>query len=254
MLPPRLAPIQIVIIPIGRDEGGEAAAPRPRSWPPSCGPAECGCTSTTVTPRPDSSSTIGSSRECRYGPSSARGISKPATCWWLTGLASTTRRAGPSKRQIPFDDFVARVPSMLDEYHGYLLARADAFREENTSTVRRLGRVRRPGWRPALPSRSIAVVPSARTTSSRRPRPPPGVSPPTVIPPKVSAFVATTPPTYGKRVVFAGRTSEPGPAQSSLVRFKGRSRRSWVFLVTPGLIRWSTVKGGRRCSSIVTNA
>ena len=58
------------------------------------------------------------------------------------GHVVVAHRVGPTddkgravKEQIPFDDFVARAPGMLDDYHDFLVARAESFRDDCTAIV-----------------------------------------------------------------------------------------------------------------------
>jgi prolyl-tRNA synthetase len=135
VLPPRLAPIQIVIIPIGRDESGEAALAKAQELA-----AELRAAGVRVhVDERDASPGF------KFNDWELKGVPLRAELGprdLEAGHVLVAHRVGEHdekgravKEQIPFTDFVGRVPHMLDEYHGYLLARADAFREENTSVA-----------------------------------------------------------------------------------------------------------------------
>jgi len=135
VLPPRLASIQVVIIPIGRDETGEAARTKAQELA-----AELRAVGVRVhVDERDASPGFkfndwelkGVPFRVELGPRDLE-----------AGQVVVAHRVGESdekgravKQQIPFADFVSQVPAMLDDYHDLLLARAEAFREEMTAEV-----------------------------------------------------------------------------------------------------------------------
>ena len=75
VLPPLLAPYQVVIVPIGRGEQAGQVLPPPATWPPGCMTPASARTSTTGRSSPRaSSSTTGRCAASRCGWSSDRGI------------------------------------------------------------------------------------------------------------------------------------------------------------------------------------
>ena len=134
VLPPRLAPIQIVIIPIGRDEGGEAARAK----------AEELATELRARGVRVQVDTRDASPGFKFNDWELKGVPLRAELGprdLAAGHVLVAHRVGEHdekgravKMAIPFGDLVDRVPAMLDEYHGHLLSRAAAFRESNTST------------------------------------------------------------------------------------------------------------------------
>jgi prolyl-tRNA synthetase len=135
VLPPRLAPIQIVIIPIGRDESGAAAVAKANELA-----AELRALGVRVQVD-DRDASPG----FKFNDWELKGVPLRVELGprdLEAGHVLVAHRVGEHdekgravKETIPFADFVERVPHMLDEYHGYLVARADAFREENTSVT-----------------------------------------------------------------------------------------------------------------------
>jgi len=135
VIPPRLAPIQIVIIPIGRVESGEAALAKAQEL---AAELKAGGVRVHVDDRDASPGFKFNDWELKGVP--LRAELRPRDL--EAGHVLVAHRVGEHdekgravKETIPFAEFVERVPSMLDEYHGYLLARADAYREENTSVT-----------------------------------------------------------------------------------------------------------------------
>ena len=135
VLPPRLAPIQIVIVPIGRGESGAAAQAK-------AGELAAALRAAGVRVHVDDRD---ASPGFKFNDWELKGVPLRAELGprdLEAGHVLVAHRVGehdekgrPVKEPIPFADFVGRVPAMLDEYHGYLLARADAFREANSATV-----------------------------------------------------------------------------------------------------------------------
>jgi len=135
VLPPRLAPIQLVIVPIGRDETGQAARDK-------AGELAVELRAAGVRVHVDDRDT---SPGFKFNDWELKGVPLRAELGprdLEAGHVLVAHRVGEQdengravKEAIPFGDFVERVPALLDEYHGYLLARADSFREANTATV-----------------------------------------------------------------------------------------------------------------------
>jgi prolyl-tRNA synthetase len=135
VVPPRLAPIQIVIVPIGRGEDGEAAAAKAKEIATELRSAGV---RVHVDDRDMSPGFKFNDWELKGVP--LRVELGPRDL--AAGHVVVAHRVGPTdekgravKEQIPFDDFVARAPTMLDDYHDFLLARAEAFRDGRTAMV-----------------------------------------------------------------------------------------------------------------------
>ena len=92
-LPPKIAPVQVVVVPIYKNDAEKAPCSR---WPAACTPNSktpaCACAWTIATRRPASSSTIGRCAACRCGSRSAPGT-WPATRWPWDGGTCRARQA-----------------------------------------------------------------------------------------------------------------------------------------------------------------
>jgi prolyl-tRNA synthetase len=135
VLPPRLAPIQLVIVPIGRDEQGAAALAKAEEL---AAELRAGGVRVHVDDRDASPGFKFNDWELKGVPLRAELGPRDLEA----GHVLVAHRVGEHdekgrsvKEAIPFGEFVGRVPHMLDEYHGYLLARADSFRETNTASA-----------------------------------------------------------------------------------------------------------------------
>jgi prolyl-tRNA synthetase len=135
VLPPRLAPIQMVIVPIGRGSDGEAAAAKAKEIASELRAAEI---RVDVDDRDMSPGFKFNDWELKGVPLRVELGPRDLEA----GHVVVAHRVGPTddkgravKEQIPFDDFVARAPGMLDDYHDFLVARAESFRDDHTAIV-----------------------------------------------------------------------------------------------------------------------
>jgi prolyl-tRNA synthetase len=130
VLPPKLAPYQVVIVPIGRDE--------------QLGPV---LTAADALKRELKQQGIRAHVDVRTGLSPGFKFND----WELRGaplrveigprdldagtIVIAQRLGSEAKTQMHLANAVSDLPDMLDNYHQFLLARATAFRDKNTTTV-----------------------------------------------------------------------------------------------------------------------
>jgi prolyl-tRNA synthetase len=135
VLPPRLAPVQLVLIPIGRGEDGERCVTRAHEL---AGALQAAGVRVHVDDRDQSPGFKFNDWELKGVPLRAelgpRDLEAGHTLV-AHRVGELDEKGRPVKEAIPLDDLVARVPAMLDAYHDALVARALAFREERTATV-----------------------------------------------------------------------------------------------------------------------
>ncbi len=135
VLPPRLAPYQIVIIPIGRGDALEAVVAKARELAD-------GLTAKGVRVHVDDRD---QSPGFKFNDWELKGVPLRAELGprdLEAGHTLVAHRIGeldekgrPVKATLSFDDFVEQVPTMLDDYHDALVKRALDFREANTATI-----------------------------------------------------------------------------------------------------------------------
>lgn len=130
VLPPRLAPYQVVIVPIGRGDQAEAVATAAREL---AGRLVAAGVRTHVDDRPQVSPGFkfndwelrGAPVRLELGPRDL-----------AAGTAVMVRRLGDAgKEQISLADAPTVLPAVLDEFQEYLLRRATEFRDEHTRAV-----------------------------------------------------------------------------------------------------------------------
>jgi len=128
VLPPRVAPYQVVIVPIGRDNWRETVLPRAKEIQADLVAAGLRVTLDERDERPGWKFSEWEMRgvplRIEIGP---RDIEKSQVL--------TARRDTRQKESVPMDGLAARVAAMLDEIQRNLLERAFAFREEHTQRV-----------------------------------------------------------------------------------------------------------------------
>jgi prolyl-tRNA synthetase len=133
VLPPNLAPHQVVIVPIGRGEGGEAAAAAAHQLA-----AEIKATGVRVhvDDRPQVSPGF------KFNDWEMKGVPLrlelgPRDLEAGVVVMSQRLNADPEagKQQLPLATVVADLPGILQGYQHFLLARAAAFRDEHTQVV-----------------------------------------------------------------------------------------------------------------------
>ncbi len=135
VLPPRLAPIQIVIIPIGRGEDGEAAVARAKELADELRVAGIRA---HVDDRDQSPGFKFNDWELKGVPLRAelgpRDIDAGHTLI-ARRIGEVDDRGRPVKTTVSLSDLATWVPEELDRYHDVLVDRARSFRDDNTSVV-----------------------------------------------------------------------------------------------------------------------
>ncbi|MFI6518486.1 proline--tRNA ligase [Spirillospora sp. NPDC050679] len=134
VLPPRLAPYQVVIVPIGRKEQGELAAAEARKL----GAAIKAMGIRVHVDDKRDNLTPG----YKFNEWEMRGVPVRIELGKRdidNGVATLARRLpvveGQGKEQIPLEKVPELLPGILAEFQSFLLARAEAFREERTAVV-----------------------------------------------------------------------------------------------------------------------
>ena len=135
VLPPRLAPIQVVIVPIGRGEQAEAPAAKARELADQL-------TAAGVRVHVDDRDT---SPGFKFNDWELKGVPLRVELGprdLEAGHVLMAQRVGelddkgrPVKETVPLDEFVTAVPERLDAYHEQLLERARSFRDERSAAV-----------------------------------------------------------------------------------------------------------------------
>jgi prolyl-tRNA synthetase len=130
VLPPRLAPYQVVIVPIGRGDAAERIAAAARTLADDL--AKAGVR-VKVDDRPQVSPGF------KFNDWEMRGVPVRLEIGprdLEAGVVTMSRRIGDEgKEQIALDAVVGQLPGILDEFQDRLLARATEFRDSHTSTV-----------------------------------------------------------------------------------------------------------------------
>src|SRR5436190_8809234 len=128
VLPPRVAPYQVVIVPIGRDNWREAVLPRAKQIQSELMASGVRVTLDERDERPGWKFSEGELRgvplRLEIGP---KDIEKSQV---LIARRDTREKIG-----VPMDGLVARLRDLLDDVQRSLLARAVAFRDEHTQRV-----------------------------------------------------------------------------------------------------------------------
>jgi prolyl-tRNA synthetase len=135
VLPPRLAPIQVVIVPIGRDEQGEATRAKASELAQQLQAAG-------VRVHVDDRD---ASPGFRFNDWELKGVPLRVELGprdLEAGHVLVAHRVGevddkgrPVKQTVPMDALAATLPGWLDAYHDTLLERARTFRDERTAAV-----------------------------------------------------------------------------------------------------------------------
>ena len=129
MLPPRLAPYQVVIVPIGRGE--QAAEVTPAAVALAARLAGAGIRA-HVDDRPQLSPGF------KFNEWELRGVPVRLELGprdLAANSAVMARRLGAGKESISLDSAPARLADELDAFQDFLLERATAFRDEHTFTT-----------------------------------------------------------------------------------------------------------------------
>ncbi|MEU8308767.1 proline--tRNA ligase [Actinomadura sp. NPDC048955] len=134
VLPPRLAPYQVVVVPIGRKEQGEQAAAEARRLGAAI--KSMGIRVHVDDNRPQLTPGF------KFNEWEMRGVPIRIELGKRdieNGVATVVRRLptveGQGKEQIPLDKVPEVLPGMLADFQSFLLARAEKFREDNTVVV-----------------------------------------------------------------------------------------------------------------------
>ncbi|SNR48101.1 prolyl-tRNA synthetase [Actinomadura mexicana] len=134
VMPPRLAPYQVVIVPIGRKEQGEQAAEQARRLGAAI--KSTGIRVHVDDNRPQLTPGF------KFNEWEMRGVPIRIELGKRdieAGVATVVRRLptveGQGKEQIPLDKVPEVLPGMLADFQSFLLARAEKFREDNTAVV-----------------------------------------------------------------------------------------------------------------------
>ena len=133
VLPPKLAPYQVVIVPIGRGEGGEAAATAAHDL---AGQIKAAGMRVHVDDRPQVSPGFkfhdwemkGVPLRLELGP-------RDLEAGHVIMSKRLTADPDEGKTELSLDTVVAELPAILEAYQDFLLARATQFRDEHTRTV-----------------------------------------------------------------------------------------------------------------------
>ena len=142
ILPPNIAPHQVVIVPIPRGNWKETVLPKAEAIRDEL-------TAKGVRVKLDASEE--NSPGWKYAEWELRGVPLRLEIGPKDiekGQVFSARRDTREKAAIPFDGLGDRVVAVLEEIQENLLARARQFREEHTSTARHLGAVRGRDGRP----------------------------------------------------------------------------------------------------------
>jgi len=135
VLPPRLAPIQVVMVPIGRDEDGAAAAAKADEL---AAELKAAGVRVHVDHRDASPGFKFSDWELKGVPLRVELGPRDLEAGHVVvahRVGEVDDKGRAVKQQIPFADFVSGVPGLLDTYHDMLVTRAETYRDENTSVV-----------------------------------------------------------------------------------------------------------------------
>jgi prolyl-tRNA synthetase len=126
VLPPKLAPYQVVIVPIGRGDAGERSAAAAAGL---AGELRDAGVRVHVDSRPQLSPGF------KFNEWEMRGVPVRLEVGprdLEAGVATLARRIGRGKEQVPLDSLAASMPGLLDEVQDEQLARQRAFRDERT--------------------------------------------------------------------------------------------------------------------------
>ncbi|MDX6738425.1 proline--tRNA ligase [Actinocorallia sp. A-T 12471] len=201
VLPPRLAPYQVVIVPLGRKEQAEITAAKAHEIAASLKAA--GVRVHVDDKRPQLSPGF------KFNDWEMRGVPVRLELGMRDidgGVVTLARRLptveGQGKEQIPFDEVVARVPVILEDFQEFLLRRAEEFRDANTAPVDTWDAFTAQvsgGWALALHCGQTACEDDIKAETAATPR---------CIPAAGEAAEGTcvkcdAPSAYGKRVIFS---------------------------------------------------
>ena len=196
VLPPRLAPYQVVVVPIGR---GEALGPVQRAAGELAASLKRAGVRVHVDDRPQVSPGF------KFNDWEMRGVPLRLELGprdLEAGVATMSLRVGDEgKSQLPLAEAAARVPAVLDDYQAKLLARATEFRDSHTTTVdswEAFAEAVATGWALALHCGRTECEDDIKAETTATPR-----CVPLDAPPDSGVCVRCGEPSaYGKRVLF----------------------------------------------------
>lgn len=135
VVPPRLAPIQVVVIPMGRGEDGERAMERAHQLVLDLKAAgvRAHLDDRDQSPgfRINDAELKGIPLRIELGPRDL----ESGTALLASRIGERDEKGWPVKETVSFEDLVSGMPARLDDYHDALLARAQSFRDEHTADV-----------------------------------------------------------------------------------------------------------------------
>jgi prolyl-tRNA synthetase len=195
VLPPRLAPYQAVIVPVGRGEAMvevtaavDALAAR--------------CTAAGLRVRVDDRPQL--SPGFKFNDWEMRGVPVRIELGprdLAAGVAVVARRIGGDKQTLPLDGLAEALPGILEEIQAAMLARATQFRDDNTATVEEweaFVAAVSTGWAGAFHCGEPACEDDIKATTAATPR-----CVPIEAPSETGLCVRCgNPSAYGKRVLF----------------------------------------------------
>ncbi|MGI5167054.1 proline--tRNA ligase [Spirillospora sp. CA-253888] len=201
VLPPRLAPYQVVIVPIGRKEQGELAAAEARKL----GAAIKAMGIRVHVDDKRDNLTPG----YKFNEWEMRGVPVRIELGKRdidNGVATLVRRLpvveGQGKEPIPLEKVPELLPGILAEFQSFLLARAEAFREERTASVDSwdaFAEQVKTGWARAFHCGRTECEDEIKAETAATPRVIPAEAPE-----ETGACVKCGQPSaYGKRVIFS---------------------------------------------------
>ncbi|MFF3571117.1 proline--tRNA ligase [Nocardia jiangxiensis] len=195
VFPPRLAPYQVVIVPIVRGEDTEVGAAAERL----AGALREVGVRVHVDARPQLTPGF------KYNEWEMRGVPIRLELGprdLANGTAMMVKRlGGEGKQALPLDSLPLQIPAILEEFQSYLLARATVFRDEHTRTVdawEEFTEAVSTGWAVALHCGTRECEEQIKSATAATPR-----CIPTDGEPATGTCVrCDAPSAYGKRVIF----------------------------------------------------
>ncbi|HZE65203.1 MAG TPA: proline--tRNA ligase [Sporichthyaceae bacterium] len=195
VLPPRLAPFQVVIVPVGRGDAMTQVMAAVDTLAAQCKAAG-------VRVKVDDRSQL--SPGFKFNDWEMRGVPLRIELGprdLEAGVAVMARRVGGDKETLPLEGLAATLPAVLEEIQAAMLARATAFRDENTSTVEdwdAFATAVATGWANAFHCGEPACEDDIKAITAATPRCVPNDAPAET----GSCVRCGTPSAYGRRVLF----------------------------------------------------
>ncbi|WP_460302056.1 proline--tRNA ligase [Actinocorallia aurea] len=200
VLPPRLAPYQVVIVPLGRKEQAETTAAKAHEIAAELKAA--GIRVHVDDKRPQLSPGF------KFNDWEMRGVPVRLELGMRDidgGVVTLARRLptveGQGKEQIPLGEVAARVPGILEDFQAFLLRRAEEFRDAHTAAVDSWDAFADQvsgGWALALHCGQTACEDDIKAETAATPRCIPAAGEPA----EGACVKCGAPSAYGKRVIF----------------------------------------------------